>query len=199
MNIRKPIDYSAMHRELDTLLSAKLPQMNLYCEIGKIVSARPEKGAAVAAAEYLSKAYPDIKGFSPRNLRRMREFYQAYKDAPEALAEAMTIGWTQNITILEGCESLEERVWYIRAVRQFGWTKVELLEKLRDRAYLGISLDSEVKICYTENNTTVKKCSGDAAAQDSQRHRPGDTGPANGLSPLLLLHRSQLLHRGVHP
>lgn len=61
--------------------------------------------------------YPDVKGFSPRNLRRMRDFYRAYEDAPEALAEAMTIGWTQNVAILEGCESLEERVWYIRAVR----------------------------------------------------------------------------------
>ena len=53
MNVRKPTDYGAMFAVLDTLMAAKLPQMELYCEIGKLVSARLEKGAAVAAAEYL--------------------------------------------------------------------------------------------------------------------------------------------------
>ena len=56
--------------------------MELYCEIGKLVSARPEKGAAVAAAEYLSKAYPNATGFSPGNLRRMRDFYRTYEHTP---------------------------------------------------------------------------------------------------------------------
>lgn len=74
MNIRKPIDYSAMFTALDTLIAANLPQMELCWEIGKLVSAKPEKGAAVAAAEYLCGMYPDASGFSPRNLRRMREF-----------------------------------------------------------------------------------------------------------------------------
>lgn len=131
MNIRKPVNYSATFAALDSLMKASLPQMELYCEIGKLVSARPEKGAAVAAAEYLGKTYPDIKGFSPRNLRRMREFCRAYGDAPEAMAEAMDIGWTRNVAILEGCEGLEERTWYIRAVLRFGWTKAELLEKFK--------------------------------------------------------------------
>ena len=115
MNIRKSIDYSVMYAALNTLMAMFLPQMELYHEIGKLVSARPEKGAAVAAAEYLIKAYPDVKGFSPRNLRRMRNFCRAYEDAPEVMAEAMSIGWTQNAAILEGCEDLEERAWYIRA------------------------------------------------------------------------------------
>ena len=82
MNIRKNIDFSAMYVSLDTLMTQELPQMELYCEIGKAVSQRTEKGAAVAAAEYLAKKYPDVQGFSPRNLRRMRDFYRTYK-SPE--------------------------------------------------------------------------------------------------------------------
>ena len=54
MNIRKPVDYSAMYTGLDQALERTLPQMELYLEIGKLVSARTEKGAAVAAAEYLA-------------------------------------------------------------------------------------------------------------------------------------------------
>ncbi len=101
MNVRRPVDYSAMFAALDTLMAAALPQMELYCEIGKLVSDRPEKGAAVAAADYLRATYPDAPDFSPRNLRRMREFYRTYESTPEVLAGAMTIGWTQNVVILE--------------------------------------------------------------------------------------------------
>ena len=59
MNIRKHTDYSAMYAELDKLMAAGLPQVRLYFLIGKAVSARAEKGAAVAASEYLQKTYPD--------------------------------------------------------------------------------------------------------------------------------------------
>ena len=56
MNVRKPVDYSDMFAALDTLMAAELPQMKLYCEIGRLVSNRLEKGAAVAAAEHLCNA-----------------------------------------------------------------------------------------------------------------------------------------------
>ncbi|WP_300755810.1 DUF1016 N-terminal domain-containing protein, partial [uncultured Oscillibacter sp.] len=116
MNVRKPIDYSAMFNNLDALIAETPPQVELCYGIGKIVNTRSEKGAAVAAAEYLNRAYPDISGFSPRNLRRMREFYRAYETNPEVMAQAMTIGWTQNIVILENCAANKERAWYIAAV-----------------------------------------------------------------------------------
>ncbi len=109
MNIRKPIDYSTLFAALDPLMAADLQQMELYCQIGRLVSGSSEKGAAVAAAEYLNNAYPDASGFSPRNVRRMREFYRTYENAPEVLAEAMTIGWTQNVTILEAELTVQEK------------------------------------------------------------------------------------------
>ena len=129
MNIRKSVDYSAMFEALDNLMAASVPQMELYCEIGRLVSGRSEKGAAVAAAEYLSKTYPGLSGFSPRNLRRMRDFYNTYEGSPNILASAMTVGWTQNVAILEAELTLQERAWYIQAVRQYGWSKLELQRK----------------------------------------------------------------------
>ena len=98
MNIRKPTDYSILFSELDTLMAAQLPQMELYREIGRVVSGRSEKGAAVAASEYLQVAYPAAEGFSPRNLRRMRAFYAAYEKTPEIMR-----GWR--------CTSAGRRMW----------------------------------------------------------------------------------------
>ena len=153
MNIRKPADYSAMFAALDTLIASNLPMMELYCGIGHVISSRPEKGAAVAAADYLQGVYPDATGFSPRGLRRMRDFYRAYESTPEVMAEAMTIGWTQNIVIIEADLSLQEKTWYIRAVRQFGWSKLELARQIAASAHMEITLDLQSEACYTEENS----------------------------------------------
>ena len=150
MNIRKPTDYTAMFATLDALMAAQLPQMELYCEIGRVVSGRVEKGAAVAASEYLQTAYPAAEGFSPRNVRRMRAFYAAYEESSEIMQLAMNLGWTQNVAILERCGSNEERAWYIRAVLRFGWKKGKLLEAIESQAWLHSSLDAQAVSCYTE-------------------------------------------------
>lgn len=85
MNIRKKIDYSDMLTAIDAAMSTEMQQMELCCTLGRLVSNRPEKGAAVAAAEYLVARHPDTTGFSPRNLRRMRDFYRMYEENPELL------------------------------------------------------------------------------------------------------------------
>ena len=140
MNIRKDIDYSEMYAELDKAMAADMTQMELYCEIGKAVCRRTEKGAAVAAAAYLSRQYPDVQGFSPRNLRRMREFYRTYQGQPALLSLAMELGWTQNVVIMESGLSTELWEWYLRAAMQFGWSKAELTRKIADNAYETIAL-----------------------------------------------------------
>ena len=109
MNIRKATDYSTMYSALNQLMAEKLPQVELYFEIGRAVSARAEKGAAVAASEYLQAAYPDATGFSPRNLRRMREFFRTYENNPKLAKQAMRISWAQNVVILEAELTMEER------------------------------------------------------------------------------------------
>ena len=98
MNIRKPTDYSILFSELDRLMAEQLSQMNLYCEIGRLVSSEAEKGAAAVASEHLRAAYPAADGFSLRNLR-MRAFYATYEESPEITRLAMNLGWTQNVAI----------------------------------------------------------------------------------------------------
>ena len=90
-----------MHTAIDAAMSTVMSQMELYCTLGRLVSNRPEKGAAVAAAEYLAGRHPDVTGFSPRNLRRMRDFYRMYEKKTKLLKLAMEIGWTQNVVILK--------------------------------------------------------------------------------------------------
>lgn len=152
MNIRKPTDYTTLFAALDAAVAAQLPQMELYCEIGRVVSGRAEKGAAVAASEYLQAAYPAAEGFSPRNVRRMRDFYRMYGDTPELLAEAMRLNWTQNVVIMEAGLTMDERCWYIRKVAESGLSKKKLLRMIERAEHSEIALGESVDTCYTVEN-----------------------------------------------
>ena len=147
MNIRKNIDYSEMYEELDLLMEKELSQMELYCGIGKAVCRRTEKGAAVMASEYLNKHYPDAKGFSPRSLRRMRDFYRTYENHSALLSRAMKLGWIQNVVIMEADLTMELREWYMKAAKQFDWSKTELTANIAANAYESIVLTIEVDVC----------------------------------------------------
>ena len=152
MNIRKPTDYSLLFSELDRLMAEQLSQMELYCEIGRVVSGRVEKGAAVAASERLQAAYPVAEGFSPRNVRRMRDFHRAYGDTLELLAEAMRLNWTQNVAIMEAGLTMDERCWYIRKVAESGLSKTELLRMIERAEHSEIALGENEDTCYTVEN-----------------------------------------------
>lgn len=137
-----------MYEALDMLMAMQLPQMELYCVIGKTVCQRTEKGAAVMASEYLNKQYPDVKGFSPRSLRRMRDFYRTYENHSALLSRAMKLGWIQNVVIMEADLTMELREWYMKAAEQFGWSKTELIANIAMKAHENIVLAIEDEVCY---------------------------------------------------
>ena len=156
MNVRKPVDYGTMYRELTVILAQKISQMIEIYAIGKAISQRPEKGAAVAAAEFLQANFPDRTGFSPRNVRRMRDFYRTYENDQTLLRLAMKIGWTLNVVIMEAELTREIRKWYLEQARERQWSKAVLLEKLASAAHLEKLLDADADTCYTG-----KKAGGD--------------------------------------
>ena len=157
MNIRKAVDYSTMFAALESVMKADLPQIELYCEVGKIVCTRPEKGAAVAAAEFLKEQYLDMTGFSPRNVRRMRDFWQLYSGTPELLCEALHLNWTQNMVIMEAELAAEERYWYIQQAAAQNLSKSELLQMIEDSAHLESVLDEKVDVWYNEGNDEISE------------------------------------------
>jgi len=155
MNIRRNIDYSEMYEELDMLMVQQLPQMELYCGIGKAVCRRTEKGAAVMASEYLNKQYPDVKGFSPRSLRRIRDFYRTYENHPALLSRAMQLGWIQNVVIMEAELTMELREWYMKAAKQFDWSKTGLIANIVANAHESTALVMDEDFCNIDTKNGI--------------------------------------------
>ena len=152
MNVRKPVDYDAMHRELTAILAQNLSQMEEIFAIGKAISQRPEKGAAVAAAEFLQANFPDRAGFSPRNVRRMRDFYKTYENGQALLRLAMKIGWTVNVIIMEVELTKEQRSSCLQRVVSEKLSKKKLLEIILNGVFAEESIDEPDEICYNITN-----------------------------------------------
>lgn len=55
----------------------------------------------------------------------MRDFYRIYENYPALLSQAMELGWIQNVVIREAELTMELREWYMKAAKQFNWSKTE--------------------------------------------------------------------------
>lgn len=112
----------------------------LYWQIGADISWRMrEQGWGAKFVDQLAadlrREFPDMKGFSPRNLRYMRSFAEAWPDEPilqEALAK---ITWYHNIALLEKLASPEERLWYARQTVEHGWSRNVLVHQIESKLY----------------------------------------------------------------
>ncbi len=108
-------------------LNAQL--IEFYFNIGRaIVERQEEAGWGNAVLERISKdlieAFPDMKGFSQRNLYRMRTFYMAYRQEPGIFATAVAkIPWGHNIIILDKIKDVPERAWYVLRTVEHGWSR----------------------------------------------------------------------------
>ncbi len=110
--------------------------INLYWELGKLITERQAKygwGRKVVEnlARELQIEFPGESGFSAGNLWRVRIFYVEYH-AHEILAPLVReIGWTHNLHIFEKCKDPLQREFYLRMTKKYGWTKAEIIERLK--------------------------------------------------------------------
>ena len=107
----------------------------LYWQIGRDILARQEReswGAKIIdrLAGDLKAAFPEMKGFSPRNLKYMRAFAEAWPD--EAIVQQLVaqIPWGHNVRILDYLKDPVERDWYVRATVQHGWSRDVLVHQI---------------------------------------------------------------------
>jgi predicted nuclease of restriction endonuclease-like (RecB) superfamily len=100
----------------------------LYWQIGRDILDRQERenwGAKVIdrLAVDLKRAFPEMKGFSPRNLKYMRAFAEAWPDNAIVQAVLAQITWYHNLAILEKLSAPDDRIWYAKATMQHGWSR----------------------------------------------------------------------------
>ncbi len=105
--------------------------IELYWQVGEVISrkiAGAEWGDGVVEqlAEHIARSQPGLRGFTRRNLFRMRQFYEAYRDDEKVSALLRQLPWTHNLIILSQSKRPEEREFYLRLAIREQWSSREL-------------------------------------------------------------------------
>ncbi|MCC9066019.1 PDDEXK nuclease domain-containing protein [Flavobacterium piscisymbiosum] len=114
--------------------------INLYWNIGQYIYNRIEtaqwgKSVVKELADFLQRSEPDLKGFSDKNLWRMKQFYQTYKASPKLSALLREISWTNNLIILSRTKSIEEQEFYLRLSSQEKFSSRELERQINSGVF----------------------------------------------------------------
>jgi len=112
----------------------------LYWQIGQEILHRQQEagwGAKVIdrLAQDLKIEFPEITGFSPRNLKYMRTFAETYPDETIVHQLGAQIPWKHNCVILDKVKDSEQRIWYIRKTIENGWSRAVLIHQIEGDLY----------------------------------------------------------------
>ena len=69
-------------------------------------------------AKYIQQNEPYITGFSDKNIWRMKQFYETYKDFPKLSPLLREISWSHNLAIFSRCKTVEEREYYLKIAKE---------------------------------------------------------------------------------
>lgn len=117
------------------LTAANTALVGLYWQVGEYISAKLEaatwgEGVVDALALYIQQRHPNLRGFTRRNLFRMRQFFEAYRGREKVSALLAQLPWTHHLLILGRSKRDEEREFYIRIATQEKWSSRELERQL---------------------------------------------------------------------
>ncbi|MCL2197780.1 MAG: PDDEXK nuclease domain-containing protein [Defluviitaleaceae bacterium] len=118
-------------------LGANKELIELYWQIGKVIIENTKYGAKFV--ENLSKdilsEFPEIQGFSPRNLKYMRKFAGTYPDFTKVQHVVALLPWRNNLTLISKIKDESERLWYIEQNIENGWNNNTLTHNIETKLF----------------------------------------------------------------
>lgn len=127
----------------DVLLDQK--SIHFYWLLGKSIAKLQEQfdwgsNFVESMSQDLNSCFPDIKGFSTRNIFNMIAFYMAYCDMVNDDSQIdslpmFLIPWTHNTLILEKVKDPAIRFWYAQKAYEGDWVRSTLAQNINSQLY----------------------------------------------------------------
>jgi predicted nuclease of restriction endonuclease-like (RecB) superfamily len=120
----------------------------LYWQIGRdILERQAQQGWGAKVIERLAHdlrtAFPDMKGFSPRNLKYMRAFAETWPDSEFVQGVLAQLPWYHQLALLDKLRSEDERRWYAAKAIEHNWSRnilvIQIETRLRERTGTAIT------------------------------------------------------------
>jgi predicted nuclease of restriction endonuclease-like (RecB) superfamily len=142
----------------NAIKSVNAELINLYWNIGEYISDKIQQAewgdsVVIELSKYIQRTEPEIKGFSDKNIWRMKQFYETYKDFPKLSTLLREISWSHNLAIFSRCKNIEEREFYLKLAKKEGYSFRELdrqiSSSLFERTMIG---KSKLSTALRDNN-----------------------------------------------
>lgn len=150
--------------QLRATLSVNQELICLYWSIGQDIVARQAAqgwGSKVVPqlAHDLRKAFPDMRGFSQRNLQFMKQFAELWPD--EAIVKQLVsqLPWGHNIRLMQKVSEPDQRLWYLRKAVEHGWSRDMLV------SWIDSDLHARQGAAVTNFERTLPRLQSDLARQ----------------------------------
>lgn len=135
--------------------------IELYWFIGETIVSLQEKsrwgdGVVEKLAQDLRMKYPDMNGFSSRNLWDCKRLYFAYRDYPKLRTLFAEISWSHNLLLLNKTKTIEEKEFYLKMSLKERWSFRELQRQIDSAYYERFMLSQKPdKLVKTEKDKLV--------------------------------------------
>lgn len=115
--------------------------INLYHHIGNIILQSQEKegwGAKIInqLSMDLRAEFPDMKGFSPRNLKYMQKLAREYTDLEFVQQVVAQLPWGHNVVLMDTFKDIKTRTFYMKKVIEYGWSRSIMLMQIERSLHL---------------------------------------------------------------
>jgi len=139
--------------------------IDLYWFVGKAISQKVQseawgKGVVSELAKYITENAPEIKGFSDKNLWRMKQFYETYQGNEKLSTLLRELSWSHNLAILSRTKTQEERAFYLLQAASEKWSFRALNRQIDamqyERSMMGAKLSPLLRELYPDVNQVFK-------------------------------------------
>ena len=130
--------------QIKAALSVNTELLQLYWSIGADIVARQKKSKwgdslLLRLSKDLMTEFPDMKGFSERNLKYVRQWHSSYSKGKavgqQLVAQITQIPWGHNIAVISKCRSLDEALFYVQNTIKHNWSRSVLVHQIESKLF----------------------------------------------------------------
>ena len=120
------------------VLAVNQELLKLYWQIGNdILQRQQQQGWGSKVIDQLAKdlrvAFPELKGFSARNLKYMRAFAEAWREPEFVQQPVAQLPWGHHLVLLTKLKESSSRLSYAALVQQHGWSRNVLVHQIESQ------------------------------------------------------------------
>lgn len=128
-----------LHTQLKAAVKVNATLLQFYWELGEEIVLRQAQsswgdGFLKQLSHDLMAEFPDMKGFSERNLKYIRQWFLFYADnntiRQQLVAQLIQIPWGHHLKIISHCQRIEEALYYVQNTLENGWSRSVLTHQI---------------------------------------------------------------------